>query len=253
MAIQVPDFDFSQYNPRDEWNFPAQRFVHYCAEAYNVVLEARITWNARHPYPDFRTVYWAELSGHAHAVLVMAMHLRGNGGEVAWWEAQPEFSHTFDKRLIANNNRTIRKTIQLGFVQHVVRQTDILLRQIHATLSEELVAAKLPLRSILGQILKMTECESEASILTLLLIYRDSLSQEGRFCPTNGLDHQIVFGGRKFNFSANKAIQWESCGFLDEWAFSLYLLKGLKTLLYAIFETKRVSALRSLSVPYMDI
>ena len=206
MAIHVPDFDFGQYDPQDVWNFPAQRLVHYAAEAYHIALEARIHWNALHPYPDFRTVFWAEMSGRTHAMLVMAMHLRGQGSEIDWWKAQPEFSHTFDKRLIANNNRTIRQTMQLGFVQHAARQTDIIVRLLHDALSEDLVDAKFPLRSILGQLLRLTECEAEASILTLLLIYRDSLSQEGRFCPANGLDHQILFAGRKFNFSANKAI-----------------------------------------------
>jgi hypothetical protein len=252
MATQIPDFDFSQYNPQDEWNFPGQRLVRYAAEAYHIVLEPRNFWLKRHPHPDFRTVFWAELCGQAHAMLVLAMQLRSHGNDLSWWEVQPEFSHTFDKRLIASNNMTIRQLMQLGFVQHVVRQIDLLLRKLLNTLTENPIKTKFPLGSVFLSLLGLTESKGEASLLTLWQIYRDSLSQEGRFCPVNGNDLQLTFGGRQFSFPAQRRIEWDSLGFLDHWEFSLYLLRELAKQINRLFESKLVAEIPFLKAPFLE-
>ncbi len=252
MATRIPDFDFSQYNPKDEWNFPAQRLVRFAAEAYHIVLEPRNFWNKRHLHPDFRSVYWSELCGQAHALLVNAMHLRSHGNDLSWWEVQPEFSHTFDKRLIANNNKTIRQLMQLGFVQHVVRQMDLLLRELLNTLSANPIKTKYPLGSVFLSLLGLTESKGEASLLTLWQIYRDSLSQEGRFCPVNGKDLQLTLGDRKFSFAAQHPIQWDSFGFLDEWEFCLFMLREMLEMVGSLLQAPKVAQIQFLKAPYLD-
>jgi hypothetical protein len=252
MATTIPDFDFSQYNPRDEWSFPPQRLVRFAAEVYTMMTTARTAWTRQYTYPDLRFVVWHELSGHAHALLVGAMHLRSHGDSLEWWKGQPEFDHEFDRRLVAHNNMMVRQMLQLGFVQNVVRQVDIALRQIADSLTHELEEARRPLSEVARDVLKRTDLERYDRLVSLLLIYRDSICQHGRFCPVDGLAFSLVYEGRTYAFEPNKEVPLQAWGYRDTWDFLSYLLVQVKGMFEALFSSDQLQAVRVIRVPYLE-
>jgi hypothetical protein len=249
---RIPDFDFSQYNPRDDWNFPPQRLVRFAAEAYDLMTTARDAWKSRYTYPDLRFVIWHEMSGHAHAMVVAAMHLRSHGDNIEWWKEQPEFDHAFDKRLIAHNNLLVRQMLQLGFVQNIVRQLDMSLRQIAAGLDKEEEDAKRPLQTVFRSVLKLTDLEHYDRLLPLMLIYRDSLCNHGRFLPVDGQPLTFTYKFKSYHFEANKEIPFQQWAYLDTWDFLLFLLREMKAMLDDIFGAPPVQAMHILRVAYLD-
>jgi hypothetical protein len=89
-------------------------------------------------------------------------------------------------------------------------------------------------------------------LLHLLLIYRDSLSQHGRFCPVDGQDLHLRHAGRSFSFQAHHELDLQANGFIDHWDFFLFLLRELVGTLEQVFESVAVTGIRHLKVPYLD-
>lgn len=253
MAIRIPDFDPSGYDPHDAWNFPPQRLVHFAAQAYVLFEEGRNQTKLRHHYPDMRFVIWHMLCGHAHALLLGAMHLRSHGDALSWWEVQPEFDHAIDKRMVSSNNGQLRQLLQLGFVQQVVRQLDMGMRQVAATLEhEEPQPTKRPLSAVWRDVLTSTSLKRYGPLLPLLLAYRDALSQNDRFCPVDGQDMELYYLGRRFSFKAGQEMDVIGLGFMDQWDYLLHLLHGVRDMLGHLFQSPPLLNLPFIQVPYLD-
>jgi hypothetical protein len=251
MAIEIPDFDFASYNPRDVWRFPPQRLVRFAAEAYTRASASRGRVAQRHLHPDQRFVIFHELSGLAHALLLGAMHLRSHGNDEVWWDLQPEFGHLVDARTMASNNMAVRQLLQLGYVQGGLRQLDTAIRQYAAALGLNLEMHG-PLQRTYKGVLAACESTEYAPLLKLLQIFRDGISQLHRFCPADGLDLRIKYLGRDFHFQASKEIMYNELGFIDDWDFLNFLMAESDSMLHRLHDSIALSTLPFIATRYLD-
>lgn len=252
MAIRIPDFDFETYDPQDHWNFPAQRHVRFAAETYHLLDAARRDAAKRHQLPDLRFSVWHELSGHAHALLLGAMLLRDRQDDLDWWNSQPEFDHVVNKRVASQNQSALRTMLDLGFVQDTMRSLDVTLRTIGTALSIEKEDEKAPLGKLTGAILAAAELREFQPILPMIQIYRDSLSQRGRFCPKQQQDLHFRFQDHRLRFLAGKEIDHRENGFLDQWDFLGFLLRAVTEMLSKLFASTLVNGIPHLRAAHID-
>lgn len=253
MAKILPEFDFSTYDPKDEWNFPQQRLVRFAADAYSLASSARKHWSRQYIYPDLRFVIWHTFSGQSHSLMVAAMHLRSHGQDPTWWEVQPEFSFQVDSRLMASNNANVRQLLQMGFVQNYMRQLDLAMRQIAQSLglwkADEVAR---PLALVWKTVLKECGLKRYAALLSLWLIFRDSTAQLGRFCPLDYKDFRVRYAGREFAFFSDKEIDPQALGFIDHWDFLLFLIQECHQMLHEIFDSVNVRAIAIILPRYIS-
>lgn len=253
MAILIPSFDFDNYNPRDPWQFPAQRIVRFAAEMYALASQSRTQCAQVYRHPDQRFVIFHALSGLSHSLLLGAMHMRSHGSDEAWWELQPEFTHAHNAQLMASGNMALREMLQLGYVQGVLRQADMAMRQYAAALQPlgeqpQRVASQVHWQFVLGQ------CEAlpYLPLLRLFQIYRDSLSQMARFCAADGKALQVRYGTRTFRLEANAAIDYDALGFIDDWDFLKFLMTELDQMLHTLHRSPTLTAIAAIATSYLD-
>jgi hypothetical protein len=250
MAIEIPEFDFATYNPRDVWRFPPQRLVRFAAEVYGVASSSRTRVAGRHLHPDQRFVIFHELSGLAHALLLGAMHLRSHGSDEAWWDLQPEFSHTVDARTMASNNMAMRQLLQLGYMQGVLRQLDMAMRQYAKALGLRL-ELNAPLRQVWKGVTAACDAREYTPLLKLLQIFRDGISQLHRFCPADEQDLRIAYQGKDFHFQAQKEILVSNLGFIDDWDFLKYLIVESDAMLHKLHDSVALSTIPMIETRYL--
>jgi hypothetical protein len=253
MAIHIPDFDFEAFDPRDVWSYPAQRIVHFATEVYNLGAASRSHTLMRFPHPDQRFVIFHEMSGLAHGLMLGAMHLRSHGTDIAWWELQPELSHAVDARLMASNNMALRQLLQLGYVQGLLRQLDMAMRQYAGALQGMAgEGARKPLHHIWRQVLETCALPKHIPLLSLLQLHRDSLSQLGKFCPDDRKDLVTRYQGRTFSFIAGAVIDHVALGYIDDWDFLRFLLFASDEMLHEIHRSPAIGGIGFIPSRYLS-
>jgi hypothetical protein len=254
MAFNFPQFDFNDYNPKDPWHVPPQRIVHFAFSAMEIASTSRRFWALRYKYPDLRFTIFHCLSGYAYALGGWAMLLRDKGHSVEWWQAQPEFNHTFSSTLVNSNVMGMRQLMELGYFQNVVREIDLDFRQIGAALwpDAQTQHKAMPLNRLWRQILEACDVQRFQSMLPLFQILRDSVSNNGKFCPTDFEDLTLNYGSRSFHFAANKEIDYAGMGFIDQWDMALFLLGELDSLLNQLFKSPKLTAISLIKMRHME-
>lgn len=252
MAILIPDFDFDAYDPRDTWNFPAQRVVRFAAEVYHIASEARQQYARLYPHPDQRFVVFHELSGLAHALLLGAMQMRSHGTDETWWQSQAEITHSVDTRLMASNNMALRQMLHLGYAQGVMRQLDMAMRQYAVALTGEAAATQWSLHRVWARVVADCSCIGYAPLLPLLQLHRDSLSQLGRFCPADGKPLNMSYKNRRMHFLPQTEITHTALGFIDEWDFMRFLVVEAVAMLHEIHRDSAMTAIPMIATRYIS-
>jgi hypothetical protein len=251
MAIEIPDFDFSSYHPKDPWHFPAQRIVRVAAELYAMATAARQQCALHHLHPDQRYVVHHAQCGLAHALLLGAMHMRSHGSDPAWWESQAEITHAVEPRLIQANNMGLRQLLHLGYAQGMLRQLDMAMRQYaHALLGGS--AAKAGLGQVWRDVMGICGLQQYDMLLRLWQVHRDSLSQLGKFYSEDGKDLQIQYQGRMWQFVHRAEIDHAAMGCIDDWDFLRLLATETHAMLHALHAHPHLAAIPMIPCRYLD-
>ncbi|MEM7036212.1 MAG: hypothetical protein AAF570_04460 [Bacteroidota bacterium] len=242
MASQFPEFDFSSYNPRDPWNVPPQRLVHFAFSAMKILKPSRSKWLRIKPYPDIRSVAFHELHAECHSLGVQSMLMRENARSLEWWNAQPELSGRLDKQAMLANNIALRGMLRYGFVQMLSRELEAVFRQVLRNLDPEARENKgAGFRKVWKALLAQTGLEHYEPVIQLLLVIRDSTLHNGKFCPVNRKNLRIRYKDKTCTFLNNAEVDVQEWGFVDMWDFILFLVKEMNQLLNELFESPFVA------------
>lgn len=250
MGIRIPDFDFGSYDPHNPWAFPAQRLVRFAAEAYEMAAHSRAAWTKVHPHPDLRSVVFHELAALAHGLLLGAMHLRSHGEDADWWQAQHEIDHRVTGQLMRSNNQNLRNLLQLGYLEGVLRQLTLAVRQ-YGTAVAGAGAEVSSLRQAWRGLLAATSLEEYKPLLSLLQLQRDVIGQHGRYLSGEGSPLAITFRGRRILLQAGQEMRYQDWGFVDDWDFILFLVVQCDGLLDALNRSEALRAVAFVPTGYL--
>lgn len=251
--MQLPEFDFSHYNPKDPWNFPPQRLVHFAITAREQLRTYKNKWLPIRPHPDVRFAVFHDLYNELHAVAVYAMLLRDKGLDADWWAAQPEVGKVLPRHAILANNISLRGQLQAGLLHQFVRHLDSTFRQLLRYLDREAPHSdKLGFRAVTRQVLRQTGQLAALPLLTLLLALRDAAAFGGKFCPSNRRDLQVRYAGRAYVFRSDEWVEGSEMGFRDTLELVGYVIAEWTGLLDRIFETPMVMLVPAIPTRVLD-
>lgn len=251
--MKPPEFDFSNYNPKKGWFFPAQRLMHFAYSAKAIVAESRGKLVFLHRYPDFRFVVFHELSGFCTSLQNATMLMRAHELQPDWWEAQPEIDFEVSAELADVRMQQVRHQATLGFMQSIVRQLDQAMRQFYKVLNQDGDdGSRKRLSKIWDKVLLDCGRPEFGPLLKLCLVMRDCLSTQEKFRPFDGADLHIRYRGQNYNFSAKGDIDYQAMGFLDFWEMCLFLISELDEMLMALIMSAPLQAIPFIKTPYID-
>lgn len=249
----LPEFDFSSYNSKDPWQFPPQRLVRFALEAREVFSASRNKWLRIKPYPDARYMIFHELGSDCFALGSVAMMLRERATDIEWWNSQAETPASLKKTAVMANHMAMRGMLQFGFFHGVARQLDHIFRQVLRNLDPEAREnGPVPFSQVRKVLFQQTSLEKYSGLLTLILLIRDSMTHNGRFCPITRKDLSLDYGGKTYIFKNNEEVEVEEWGFIDTWDFLLYLLKETDKMLNELFESPFVALIPYIQARYLE-
>lgn len=251
--MQLPEFDFSDYNPKDPWHFPPQRLVHFAIGSRETLRTYKNKWLPIRPHPDVRFAVFHDLYNELHAVAVYAMLLRDRGLDVAWWAAQPEIGKVLPPHAVLANNISLRAQLQAGLLHQVVRHIDSTFRQVLRYLDREAPQTeKLGFRGVARLLLRQTGLRTHEGLITLLLALRDTAACGGKFCPDNRKHLRVRHAERDFLFRSDEWVEGSEMGFRDTWDLVAYVIAELAGLLDRLFETPQVMLVPRIPTRVLD-
>lgn len=218
-----------------------------------IFARSRDKWIRIKPYPDARFLIFHQLAGDSYALGTFAMMLRERATDVEWWNAQPETTGNLDKMAIRANHTSMRALLQFGFFHGVAKHLDHIFRQVLRNLDPEArengaVAFTRVRRTLFAQ----TGLEAYEGLITLILLIRDSMAHNGRFCPISRKDLKLNYDGRRYAFKNNEEIEAQEWGFVDTWDFLLYLLRETDQLLNELFQSPFVALIPYIQARYLE-
>jgi hypothetical protein len=250
--MQLPEFDFSNYNPKDQWNFPPQRLVHFAIGSREAIRGYKNKWLQIRMHPDVRFCVFHDLYNELHAVAVQAMLLRQNALDPAWWEAQPELGKALPRHVLLANNISLRAQLQAGLLHQCVRHLDSTFRQVLRYLDPARQTGKLGFRGVARLLFQELDGQHYAPLLTLLLALRDAAAFGGKFCPGNRKDLRLHYGGRDFVFRSDAWVEGSEMGFRDTLELVAYTISELAAMLDTLFLAPQVMLLPSIPTRVLD-
>jgi hypothetical protein len=251
--MQLPEFDFTDYNPKDPWHFPPQRLVHFAITGREALRVYKNKWLAIRPHPDVRFAVFHDLYNELHAVAVYAMLLRDRGLDAAWWEAQPEIGKALPQHALLANNISLRAHLQAGLLHQLVRHLDSTFRQVLRYLDREAPSTgNLGFRGVARLLLRQTGLRAYEELLTLLLALRDTAGFGGKFCPSNRKDLRVRYGGREFLFRSDEWVEGSEMGFRDTLDLIGYVIAELAGMLDVLFGTPQVMLVPEIPTRVLD-
>lgn len=252
MSFNKPDFDFTSYNPKDPWNFPADRMVIFGIEAMEIFRNSRVKYAPRHQYPDVRFAVFHELIQLCHGTMSVGIWLRGEGGNRQWWNQQPEFNKEYSKRMVQSFNMGLRGLQQTGFLHGIGHQIESSLRQCLVYLDPTAEENLLGYRKVWKRLFGALEMEMWEPLLKLWLVMRESVHHSGKFCPASRKDLAIEFKGKTYNFYNNKEIEPEEWGFFDDYDFFLFLLFETDRMFNTLFDKPELRSIRRILLRHQE-
>lgn len=236
--------DFSDYNPRDPWYFPPERLVWFAQSAAGIFKASRNKWIRLRPHPDARYVVFHELHHTAFSLTIFACLIQEKGLDKAWWNQLEPFGGTFDDHSIRFNNIGLREMLRYGLVGTMARQVEMIFRQVLHYLDPEAPQNEArSFRKVYEELLRQTGLENYHALLQLLLVIRDSLHHNAKFCPPNRNNLKIQYAGKTYSFQNETEIDPQTFGFLDDWEFLLFLVEETDRMLNEVFESPFVATL----------
>lgn len=253
MSYNKPDFDFSSYNPKDPWGFPAERQVLFGIEAMEVFQPSRNKYRLYYKYPDVRFTMFHNLIQLCHGAMSIGIFLRDESSRIEWWNTRPEFTKEYSPRMAQNFSMGLRGQYQKGFFNGIVHQIEYAIRQIATALDpEEMWVQGASFRKVWQHMLPETGATAYADLLRLLLVARDCMNFNGKHCPPTRKDLTISYKGIEYVFLNNEEIKVEDWGYLDEWDFLLFLLHESNQMLNLIIDSESVVACPLIMSRYME-
>ncbi len=251
--MKPPEFDFSEYDPKKGWFFPAQRLLRFAYEAHEIVSNSRKKLVFLHRYPDFRFVVYHELSGFCSALQNTTMLIRAHERQPAWWESQPEVDFEVNAQLADVRMQQVRHQATLGFVQSFVRQLDQAMRHFYKALNKDGKGAnRKRLSWVWEKVLEECGRPEYGPLLKLWLVMRDCLSTQEKFRPFDEADLHIRYRGKSYRFSIKEDIDYQQMGFLDFWEMCLFLISEVDDMLMGLIMSKPMQAIPMIKTPYID-
>lgn len=213
---------------------------------------SRLKYAPRHQYPDVRFAVFHELIQLGHGMMSLGIWQRGEGKELDWWNAQPEFKKAYSKRMVQSFNMGLRGLLQSGFVHGVAHQVESSMRQCLIYLEPEAEENLLGFRKVWKRLFEMLGLEAWEPLLKMWLVMREGVHHNGKFCPVSRRDLSLDFKGKTYNFRNNVEVEPRDWGYLDDYDFILFLLFETDRMFNAIFDKEEVKEIKRILVRHQE-